>query len=142
MLPRQAEYLLQICRSKHLGAEEVALTIRDALPQHMVDDAWQTLFASLVALRVVALRVGRGAPSHISTVRIYWTFGFFGLFGQKFGIRGAEHHKRATLTQPSPTSFPVIQEQCTLCDKCCCILPGIYTALGLLQQLLPNSLAP
>jgi len=37
--------------------------------------------------------------------------GRVGYFGQNFGIRGAEHHKRATLTQmqPSPTSFPVIQ---------------------------------
>ena len=34
---------------------------------------------------------------------------FFGYFCQNFGIRGAEHHKRATLTQPSPTSCPVIQ---------------------------------
>ena len=52
-------------------------------------------------------------------------------------IRGAEHHK-TTLTQPSPTSF---QRQGTLCDKCCCILLGVYTVLGL-QQPLPTSLAP
>jgi len=36
---------------------------------------------------------------------------------------------------------PVIQWQCTLCEKCCCVLPGIYTAL-VLQQPLPASLAP
>jgi len=65
----------------------------------------------------------------------------FRYVGQNFGIRGAEHHNRTTLTQPSPTSFPVIQWQFTLCDKCCCILPGIYTALGF-QQPLPISLAP
>jgi len=41
----------------------------------------------------------------------------------------------------SPTSFPVIQWQCTMCEKCCCKLPGIYTALGF-QQPLPTSLAP
>jgi len=45
----------------------------------------------------------------IPTNRIFRSEGFFGYFGQNFGIRGAEHHKRATLTQPSPTSFPVIQ---------------------------------
>ena len=63
-----------------------------------------------------------------------------GFFGEKdfsecatnriFRILRREHHKRATITQPSLTSIPVIQRQCTLCDKCCCILPGIYTALG------------
>ena len=76
-----------------------------------------------------------------STNRIFRSAGFFGYFGENFGIRGEEHHKRATLTQSSPTSFPVIQWQCTLCDKCCCILPGIYTALRF-QQPLPTSLAP
>ena len=40
-----------------------------------------------------------------TTNRIFRSEGFFGYFGQNFGIRGAEHHKRAILTQPSPTSF-------------------------------------
>jgi len=40
---------------------------------------------------------------------IFWSVGFFGYLGEIFGIRGAEHHKSATLTQPSTTSFLVIQ---------------------------------
>jgi len=32
--------------------------------------------------------------------------------------------------------------ECKLCEKCCCIWPGIYTALGFQQPLLPTSLAP
>ena len=56
------------------------------------------------------LLVSQGsAPTACSTNRIFRSVGFFGYFGQNFGIRGAEHHKRATLTQPSPTSFPFIQ---------------------------------
>jgi len=45
---------------------------------------------------------------------------FFGYFGQNFGIRGAEHHKRATLTQPRPQpnflrpSFPRVADPRTL----------------------------
>jgi len=31
------------------------------------------------------------------TNRIFRSVGFFGYFGQNFGIRGAEHHKRTTL---------------------------------------------
>jgi len=44
-----------------------------------------------------------------ATNQIFRSEGILGYFGQIFGIRGAEHHKRATLTQPSPTSFPVIR---------------------------------
>jgi len=85
--------------------------------------------------------IARGIFVYTPTNQIFRSENFFGYFGQNFGIRGAEHDKRTELTQPSPTSFPVIQWQCTLCDKCCCILPGIYTALRF-QQPLPTSLAP
>ena len=34
----------------------------------------------------------------------------FRILRSNFGIRGAEHHKRATLTQPSPTSFHVFRD--------------------------------
>ena len=95
---------------------------------------------------IVCLRRETPSPTPWVTVLRTGFFGvkdFSGYFGQNFGIRGAEHHKRATLTQmqPSPTSFPVIQWQCTLCDKRCCILPGISTVLGF-QQPLPTPLAP
>ena len=49
------------------------------------------------------------SPIFNSTNQIFRSVGFFGYFGQKFGIRGAEHHKIATMTRHSPTSFPVIQ---------------------------------
>jgi len=66
-----------------------------------------------IAIRVLHLRsltnldsISRGLEQKGGFIRTV----FFGEgFLQNFGIRGAEHHKIATLTQPSPTSFPVIQ---------------------------------
>ena len=65
---------------------------------------------------------------------------FFGYVRHNCGIRGADHHKRATLTQPSPTSFPVSGSvHCMTNAAANCLVS--YTALWF-QQPFPTSLAP
>ena len=55
------------------------------------------------------------------------------------GRRTSQKSHTATLTQPSPTSFPVIQRPSTLSAKCCCILPGIYIlSLGFSNHYSPH----
>ena len=43
------------------------------------------------------MKIGSFPQKQIPTNRIFLRVAFFGCFGQNFGIRGAEHHKRATL---------------------------------------------